>query len=164
MWNRTKGDRGFGRNPAGKGLCRPVRANLRKERRRRNTFRVGHTETPQMPSFHNRLLPSAPFLSTRRISSSIFTEDYACLLPPLHITPPYFTLAHSFSHHPALRGVSLPLHFFPLFWPSHASSVTTLFLPLVSRPPYIYSTFQHPSQPDRHCFSLVIITFLSDTS
>lgn len=98
--------------PRERALRRPFRANLRKERRRRNTFRVGHTETPQMPSFHNRLLPSAPFLSTRRISSSIFTEDYACLLPPLHITLSYFTLSHSFPIILPSEACSLPLSVF----------------------------------------------------
>jgi hypothetical protein len=107
-----------GRNPREKACVGPVRANLGKERRRRNTFRVGHTETPQMPSFHNRLLPSAPFLSPSRISSSIFTEDYACLLPPLHITPPLLHLSCSFSHPPALRGVfSSPFRPFLSFGP-----------------------------------------------
>jgi hypothetical protein len=70
-----------GRNPREKGCVGPVRANLGKERRRRNTFRVGHTETPQMPSFHNRLLPSAPFLSPSRISSYNFHRRL-CLSPP----------------------------------------------------------------------------------
>ena len=52
------------------------------------------------------------------ISSSIFTEDYACLLPPLHITPPCFTFRALFSHPPALRGVfSSPFRFSLSFGP-----------------------------------------------
>ncbi len=115
---------------AGKACVGPVRANLGKERRRRNTFRVGHTETPRMPSFHNRLLPSAPFLSPRRISSSIFTEDYACFLPPLHITPPRFHRSPSF----------------PILLPSEACSLTLFAFSTL----FVLSRF-----PSRHAFASV---------
>lgn len=52
-----------------------------------------------------------------RISSSIFTEDYACLLPPLHIT---LHLLRSFSHPCPPRRVLFPFSLFRLFWLSHA--------------------------------------------
>src|SRR6266702_5107534 len=74
-----------------------VRANLRKERRRRNTFRVGHIQTPQMPSCHNRLLPSALLLPTRRLSRP-YSHNRLCLSPS----------SSSYS--------STSLHRFPLFF------------------------------------------------
>jgi hypothetical protein len=77
----------------------------RKERRRRNTFRVGHTQTPQMPSFHNRLLPSAPFLLTRPNILPIFYKGLCLSPPPSPYNP---TLLHRFAlflHRPPLRGV-----------------------------------------------------------
>lgn len=78
-----------------------------------------------------------------RISSSIFTEDYACLLPPLHITPPLLHLLRSFSH-PALRGVfSSPFRFFVSFG-CLTLSLSTLSLPSVSHPPYKCFTLSHP--------------------
>ena len=112
------------KNAAGKGCGRRVRANLRKERRRRNTFRVGHIQTPQMPSCHNRLLPSALLLPSCRLSCP-YSHNRLCLSPSsssysptsLHCFPLFFR------HHPALPGVSAPL--FALL-ASHASSVATL--------------------------------------
>jgi len=70
-------------------------------------------------------------------SSSICTKDYACLLPPLHITRPGFIVSRLFSHHPALRGVFC----FPLFAFSTLSALSRFFshhasLPPVSHPPY----------------------------
>jgi hypothetical protein len=97
-----------------------VRANLRKERRRRNTFRVGHIETPQMPSCPNRLLPSAALLSTRRISSSIFSKKILCLclsLPPTSYSLPQLA---AFFFAIILPSEACLFHSssFPLFWPS----------------------------------------------
>jgi hypothetical protein len=141
--NAKRGIKGLPRKKEGlrRRDRRPVRANLRKERRRRNTFRVGHIQTPQMPSCHNRLLPSVPFLSARRISSSIFSKRLCLSLPSSSYNLPILHCVPLFCHHPALRGVSLPPSSFPLFWPSHTSSVTTLLLPLVSHPPYKYCPF-----------------------
>ena len=115
------------KNPREKGCGRPVRANLRKERRRRNTFRVGHKQTPQMPSCHNRLLPSALLLPTRRLSRP-YSHKRLCLSPSSSSYSPtslyYFPLF--FRHHPALTGVSAPLFALLTLWSSHASSVATL--------------------------------------
>jgi hypothetical protein len=77
----------------------------RKERRRRNTFRVGHTETPQMPSFHNRLLPSAPFLLTRPNILLNFLKRLCLSPPPSPYNPTLLRRFALFPHHPALRGV-----------------------------------------------------------
>lgn len=101
---------GSQKNAAGKGCGRAVRANLRKERRRRNTFRVGPIQTPQMPSCHNRLLPSALLFPTRRLSTP-YSHNRLCLSPSSSSYSPTsfhrFTLF--FRHHPALEGVSAPL-------------------------------------------------------
>ena len=87
-----------------------VRANLRKERRRRNTFRVGPIQTPQMPSCHNRLLPSALLLPTRRLSSP-YSHNRLCLSPSSSSYSPtsFHRFPLYFRHHPALTGVSAPL-------------------------------------------------------
>jgi hypothetical protein len=135
----------------------------RKERRRRNTFRVGHSQTPQMPSFHNRLLPSAPFLLTRPNILSNFYKGLCLSPPPSPYNP---TLLHRFAlflHRPALGGVfyspfSILSTLFALsrFFIHHAS------LPPVSHPPYKcftpaypFPTQQSPSLQRPHCLSFL---------
>lgn len=95
------------KQPRGKrAVAGPVRANLRKERRRRNTFRVGHIQTPQMPSCHNRLLPSALLLPTRRLSRP-YSHKRLCLSP-------------SSSSYSPTSLYRFPLFFFAIILPSQA--------------------------------------------
>lgn len=69
-----------------------------------------------------------------------------CLSPP---SSSYnSTLLHScalfFPSSCPQRRVLFPFPLFRLFWPSHASSVTTLSLPSVSHPPYKCFTLSYP--------------------
>jgi hypothetical protein len=126
--------------PAGKRLAvrrrRPepsrvssFRANLQKERNA-----VVETRSVSVTPRRLRCRPSTtgcyrpPRSSLHaRISSSIFTNDYACLLPLLHITRPSFVVSRTFPIVLPSEACSIPLfRFYRLFRPSHASSFTTL--------------------------------------
>jgi hypothetical protein len=75
-------------------------------------------------NFHRRLCLSPPSSSYNSSLASPFALFFPSSCPP--------------------RRVLFPFSLFPLFWPSHASSLSTLSLPSVSHPPYKCFTLSHP--------------------
>lgn len=87
-----------------------------------------HTETPQMPSFHNRLLPSAPFLLTRPNIILNFHKALCLSPPPSPYNPSLLSSFRALSPSSCpQRRVLIPPFNQDIIWPSHASSsLTTL--------------------------------------
>jgi hypothetical protein len=69
-----------------------------------------------------------------------------CLSPPSssYNSSPCFTFRALFPSSCPQRRVLFPFSLFRLFWPSHASSLSTLSLPSVSYLPYKCFTHSHP--------------------
>lgn len=143
MWNPTKGDAEESRGK--KGLRRPVRANPAK-----GTPSSKHVPCRSHRDASDAVLPQAVAtvrpvpLNTPNIL--LVFHRRLCLSPPSSSFNP--TLLHPFAlFFPSScpqRRVLFPFPLFRRFWPSHASSVTTLSLPSVSHPPYKCFTLSYP--------------------